>query len=120
MLFYRIANNEVHPTFGKHEISTDLKLLLPSIPLLPMGITHDAGELSVEYQTARLLQNTTRRASDYIALPVELQGSLTTLNDLPRQSRKIHAGRSTIEAQRSPLLHSRSSSTVLRTLHDRP
>ena len=84
MLFYRIANNEVHPTFGNHEIVTDLKLPLPSIPLLPKGITHDAGELSLEYQTARLLQNTTRRACDYIALPVELQGSLTTLNDLAK------------------------------------
>ena len=80
MLFYRIANNEVHPTFGVAAILTDLSLPLPAVPLLPVANT-----LSLEYQTVRLLENTTRRASHYITLRSDLQGTIKTLLKLAEE-----------------------------------
>ena len=82
MLFYRIANNEVHPTFGESTVLTSLSLPLPAIPLLPFGITHDAGELSLEFQTAKLLSNTIRRVTDCTTLDSHLQDSVTALKGL--------------------------------------
>ena len=84
MLFYCIANNEVHPTFGEAAMVTNSSLPLPVVPLLPVGITHDVGELSLEFQTARLLRNTTRRVTDYTTLTIHLQDSMTTLNQLAK------------------------------------
>ena len=82
MLFYRIANNEVHPTFGESAMVTGLSLPLPAIPLLPVGITHGAGELSLEFQTAKLLSNTIRRVTDCTTLDSHLQDSVTALKEL--------------------------------------
>ena len=82
MLFYRIANNAVHPTFGETAIVTALRLPLPLVPPLPIDITHNAGELSLEFQTVKSLSNTTRRVSDYAPLPVYLQDSIKTLKEL--------------------------------------
>ena len=82
MLFYSIANNEVHPTFGEHAMLTNSSLPLPAIPLLPVGITHDASELSLEFQTAKLLSNTIRRITDYTILGSYLQGKVTVLEEL--------------------------------------
>ena len=84
MLFYLIANNEVHPTFGEAAMVTGSILPLPVVPLLPVGITHTVGELSLEFQTARLLSNTTRRVTDYTTLTIHLQDSMTTLNQLAK------------------------------------
>ena len=47
MLFYRIANNEVHPTFGEAAMVTGSILPLPEVPPLPAGITHTVGESTV-------------------------------------------------------------------------
>ena len=82
MLFHRIANNEVHPTFGEAAVVTDSRLPLPAVPLLPVGIAHDAGELSLEFQTAKSLSNTTRRVTDYTTLTGHLQDRLTGLEEL--------------------------------------
>ena len=82
MIFYRVANNEVHPTFGETMMLSDMRLPLPAVPLLPIDITYNAGQLSVEYQTARLLTNTTGRATDYTTLPTHLQDGLTALEQL--------------------------------------
>ena len=82
MLFYSIANNEVHPTFGEAAMVTSSSLPLPAVPLLPVGITHDVGELSLEFQTAKLLSNTTRRVTDYTTLTIHLQDRVTTLKGL--------------------------------------
>ena len=85
MLFYRIANNEVHPTFGVAATLTDLRLPLPAVPLLPVANPREVGELSLEYQTVRLLENTTRRASDYVTLRCDLQGTINTLLKLAEE-----------------------------------
>ena len=85
MLFYRIANNEVHPTIGQSEVVSDLTLPLPAISLLPPGIDHTVGELSLEFQTAKLLSNTTRRVTDYTTLTTHLQDILTTLKELSEE-----------------------------------
>jgi hypothetical protein len=66
---------------------TILRAIEPSAEyhsLLPVGITHDVGELSLEFQTARLLRNTTRRVTDYTTLTIHLQDSMTTLNQLAK------------------------------------
>ena len=85
MLFYRIANNEVHPTFGVAATLTDLRLPLPAVPLLPVANPREVGQLSLEYQTVRLLENTTRRASDYVTLRCDLQGTINTLLKLAEE-----------------------------------
>ena len=82
MLFYRISNSEVHPTFGISVIVTDFSLPLAAAPLVPVGVTHDVGELSLEFQTAKLLSHTTRRASDYTALTTHLKERMQTLKEL--------------------------------------
>ena len=82
MLFYRIASNDVHPTFGEAVMATDMSLPLPVIPLLPIDVAHGIDELSLEYQTAKSLSNTIRRVTDYTTLTVDLQGSLTALREL--------------------------------------
>ena len=82
MLFYRIASNEVHPTFGEAVMATDMILPLPVIPLLPIDVAHGIDELSLEYQTTKSLSNTIRRVTDYTTLTVDLQGSLTALREL--------------------------------------
>ena len=84
-LFYGIANNEVHPTFGVAATLTGLSLPLPAVPLLPIVNTREAGKLSLEYQTLRLLENTTRRASHYITLRSDLQGTINTLLKLAEE-----------------------------------
>ena len=85
MLFYRIANNEVHPTIGQSEMIIDLTLPLRAMPLLPIGTALDAGELSLEFQTAKLLINTTRRVTDYTTLTTHLQDSLATLMEFSEE-----------------------------------
>ena len=85
MLFYRIANNEVHPTIGQSEMIIDLTLPLRAMPLLPIGNALDAGELSLEFQTAKLLINTTRRVTDYTTLTTHLQDSLATLMEFSEE-----------------------------------
>ena len=82
MLFYQISNNEVHPTFGMSVVLTDSSLPLSAIPLVPVGVTHDVGELSLEFQTAKLLSDTTRRASGYTALTTHLRERMQTLKEL--------------------------------------
>ena len=82
MLFYRVANNEVHPTFGEAAMLTGLRLPLPAVPLLPVGVNHDLGEMSLEFQTAKLLSSTIRRVTDYTSLTTNLQDSLTDLTGL--------------------------------------
>ena len=82
MLFYRIANIEVHPTFGEAAMVTNSSLPLPVVPLLPVGVSHGVGELSLEFQTAKLLSNTTRRVTDYTTPTFHLQDGMTTLNQL--------------------------------------
>ena len=82
MLFYEIANNEVHPTFGESEVVTDLKLPLPTMPLLPIDIAHGAGEYLLEFQTAKSLSHTTSQAINFTKLTAQLQESLTTLEQL--------------------------------------
>ena len=84
MLFYGIANNEVHPTFGVAAAVTSSSLPLSAVPLLPVGITHNVGELSLEFQTAKSLSDTSQRVTDYAVLPIHHQGSLTTLNELAK------------------------------------
>ena len=85
MLFYRIANNEVHPTIGQSEVISDLILPLPAMPLLPTSSDHTVGQLSLEFQTAKLLSNTTRRVTDYTTLTTHLQDILTTLEELSEE-----------------------------------
>ena len=85
MLFYRIANNEVHPTFGQFEALTDFTLPLPAIPLLPAYVAHGVGELQLEYQTAKLLANTTQRVTAYTTLPTQLQDRLNRLTKLQKE-----------------------------------
>ena len=85
MLFYRIANNEVHPTIGQAEVVSNTTLPLPAMPLLPIGILHDAGKLSLEFQTAKSLKNTTWRVTDYTTLTSHLHDSLTALKDLSEE-----------------------------------
>ena len=82
MLFYRIANNEVHPTFGMTEIVTDVRLPLPAAPLVPIGVTHAVGELSLEFQTAMLLSNMTHRVTKYTTLTNQLQEQVSTLGEI--------------------------------------
>ena len=82
MLFYQIANNEVHPTFGDVVVATGLRLPLPAIPLLPIGITHSVGEMSLEFQTAKVLSDTTQRVTEYVTLRLDLQDTMTTLKEL--------------------------------------
>ena len=94
MLFYHIANHEVHPTFGVAVTLTDLRLPLPAVPLLPVANTPENGEFTLECQTAKLLANTTRRASDYITLRSDFQGSINTLLKLAEEvSRKLAQAR---------------------------
>ena len=94
MLFYRIANNEVHPTFGVAAALTDLRLPLPVVPLLPLANTPEDGELTLEYQTARILENTTQRASDFIMLRSDFYGPINTLLKLAEEvSRKLAQAR---------------------------
>ena len=85
MLFYRIANNEVHPTFGQSEALTAFTLPLPAIPLLPAYVAHGVGELQLEYQTAQLLANTTQRVTAYTTLPTQLQDRLDSLTKLQKE-----------------------------------
>ena len=85
MLFYRVANNEVHPTFGEAAMLTGLRLPLPAVPLLPVGVNHDLGEMSLEFQTAKLLSSTIRRVTDYTTPPIHLQDSMATLQVLAGQ-----------------------------------
>ena len=85
MLFYRIANNEIHPTIGQAEVVSNTTLPLPAMPLLPIGILHDAGKLSLEFQTAKSLKNTTWRVTDYTTLTSHLHDSLTALKDLSEE-----------------------------------
>ena len=85
MLFYRIANNEVHPTIGQSEVIGDRILPLPAMPLLPTSSDHTYGQLSLELQTAKLLSNTTRRVTDYIPLTTHLQDILTPLEELSEE-----------------------------------
>ena len=53
-----------------------------AVPLLPIGVAHETGEVLLEFQTARSLSNTTSRGSDYMTLPVDLQGSMTSIKKL--------------------------------------
>ena len=85
MLFYRIASNEVHPTFGEDASVIDTSLPIPVIPLLPVGVAYDEGELLLEFQTANSLNNTINRVTDYTTMPVELQHSLTDLKKLAEE-----------------------------------
>ena len=85
MLFYSVANNEVHPTFGEAAMLTGLRLPLPAAPLLPVGVNHDLGEMSLEFQTAKLLSSTIRRVTDYTTPPIHLQDSMATLQVLAGQ-----------------------------------
>ena len=55
------------------------------MPLLPIGILHDAGKLSLEFQTAKSLKNTTWRVTDYTTLTSHLHDSLTALKDLSEE-----------------------------------
>lgn len=82
MLFYQVSNNQVHPTFGISEVVTGFNLPLAAVPLVPVGVTHDVGELSLEFQTAKLLSDTTRRASGYTALTTHLKERMQTLKEL--------------------------------------
>ena len=82
MLFYRIASNDVHPTFGEAVTTTDMSLPLPVIPLLPIDVAHGIDELSLEYQTAKSLSNTIRRVTNYATLTVDLQYRLTALKEV--------------------------------------
>ena len=82
MLFYRIANNEVHPTFGEGAMLAGLSLPLPAVPFLPVAITYDVDEMSLEFQTAKLLSHTTQRVTDYTFLTTPLQESMTNLKEL--------------------------------------
>ena len=61
---------------------TNSSLPLPTVPLLPVGITHSLGELSLEFQTAKSLSNTIRRVTDYTALATHLQDSMKSLMEL--------------------------------------
>ena len=85
MLFYRIANNEVHPTIGQSEVISDLILPLPAMPLLQTSSDHTVGQLPLEFQTAKLLSNTTRLVTDYTTLTTHLQDILTTLEELSEE-----------------------------------
>ena len=82
MLFYRIANDEVHPNFGDNLVLTDLRLPLPAVPIMPVGVTHNSSELSLEFQTARILSSTTQRVSQFNMIPNYLQTRFTTLEKL--------------------------------------
>ncbi len=81
MLFCRIANNEVHPTFGEAAAVTDLKLPLKFVPFLPIGIIHSVGEMSVEFQTAETLSDMTQRAAEFTTLPSGLEDSRVALKE---------------------------------------
>ena len=49
---------------------------------MPIGVTHETGELTLEYQTAKLLRNIMGRASDYATLGEDLQKTKNSLLDL--------------------------------------
>ena len=52
MLFYRIASNEVHATFGEAAAMPGAVLPIPMVPLVPVGVVYTMDELSLEFQTA--------------------------------------------------------------------
>ena len=82
MLFYRIANNEVHPTFGEDAAVVSMILPKTAVPLLPIGSTFNSRELLLEFQTAKSLSNTIHRVTDYTTLTADLQHSLAALKEL--------------------------------------
>ena len=82
MLFYRIANNEVHPTFGQNFMLPDVGLPLPAIPLVPVGVTHNSSELSLEFQTANVLRETAQRGAQFTTMPDDLLPRFTALKEL--------------------------------------
>lgn len=57
-----------------------------AVPLLPIGVAHETGEVLLEFQTVRSLSNTTSRGSDYMTLPVDLQGSMTSIKNSETKS----------------------------------
>ena len=81
VIFYRIASNEVHPTFGEDVMSLSMSLPMLAVPLLPGGSTFNSRELLLEFQTAQSLSNVISRVTDYTDLSTHLEGSLTALKE---------------------------------------
>ncbi|MCY4086143.1 MAG: DUF5677 domain-containing protein [Actinomycetia bacterium] len=81
MLFYRIASNEVHPTFGEDVAALGTGLPMPAVPLLPIGSTFNSRELLLEFQAGKSLSNTINLVTDYTDLPNHLGDSLTALKE---------------------------------------
>ena len=84
MLFHRIRSNEVHPTFGETVVVANPSLSFPAALLLPISTTYDVDELSLEFQTAKLLSNMTWRVVDNTTRTIHLQDNMTTLKGLAK------------------------------------
>ena len=87
-LFYDMANSEVHPTFGVRTAITDLRLPLRAVPLVAVGNADPTGRWSIEYQAVRSVENTARRAPDFITLQPDLRGSMDDVINMACEVRR--------------------------------